>query len=263
LTSSRSAVTISAMPQAFLSLKALSKNFRARCAVRGVSLDVERGQIVGLLGPNGAGKSTTINMLAGFLTPSSGDVLWEGRSIFSRMREWRRTIGVVLEDLCLFEYLTLREHLLLQGRLYGLSAGETAKRTDELLDFFRLKELAEVPAREASQGSRKKLAFGLGLIHSPDVLLLDEALNGIDAVVVKDVKELLRRMSRRGAAVVFSSHVLDAAQTLIDRCVIIDDGKIAGNAPLSELTADGRSLEDVYVETVGSGRTAAGLAWLS
>jgi ABC-2 type transport system ATP-binding protein len=252
------------MPEPFLSLHALSKNFRARSAVRGISLDVERGQIVGLLGPNGAGKSTTINMLAGFLAPSSGDILWEGRSILSRMRQWRRTIGVVLEDLCLFEYLTLREHFLLQGRLYGLSEAETAKRTDELLDFFRLKEFAEVAAREASQGSRKKLAFGLGLIHSPEVLLLDEAFNGIDAVAVKDLKELLRAMARRGATVVFSSHVLDAAQTLIDRCVIVNEGNIVVDAPLSGVTAGGRSLEDAYVETVGGrARDSAVLSWLS
>ncbi len=251
------------MTEPFLSLKTLSKSFHARPAVRGISLEVGRGGIIGLLGPNGAGKSTTINMLAGFLTPSSGDIVWKGRSIFSRMPQWRRAIGVVLEELSLFEYLTVRENFLLAGRLYGLSAAETAKRTDELSEFFRLREFGETLAREASQGTRKKLAFGLGLIHSPDVLFLDEALNGIDAVVVKDIKELLRRMARQGTAIVFSSHVLDAAETLIDRCVIINEGKIVMDAPLSDVTAGGRSLEETYVETVGARSTAAGLSWVS
>jgi ABC-2 type transport system ATP-binding protein len=242
------------MADTCLRLKELVKNFGKRAAVRGISLEIQGGRILGLLGPNGAGKSTTINMAAGFLRPTSGDILWDERPIAGNIRGWRRVIGVVLEELSLFEYLTVREHFLLMGRLYGLSAAESAKRADELEDFLRLGGHAETIAREASVGTRKKLAFGLGVLHSPKFLFLDEALNGIDALVVKDVKDLLRKMARRGTAVVLSSHVLDAAETLIDACVIITDGSIAFDGTMEDIGKTGRSLEETYADVCDSER---------
>jgi ABC-2 type transport system ATP-binding protein len=252
------------MAETHLRLTELTRSFGTLTAVRGISLDVARGEILGLLGPNGAGKSTTINILTGFLRPSSGDVLWEGRSIFAHMAQWRKAIGVVLEDLSLFEYLTVEEHLRLVGRLYGLSPAETGKRTGELLDFLRLGEFAGTVVREASHGTRKKLAFGLAVIHGPRFLFLDEALNGIDAIVVKDIKDLLRRMARGGVTIVLSSHILDSAETLIDRCLIIAGGAVALDEPLERITASGRSLEETYAKAVsGSAGTAVGLSWVS
>ena len=248
----------------FLELRGLSKSFGKTAAVRGISLGVARGEIVGLLGPNGAGKSTTIAMLTGLLAPSAGDILWEGRSIFGRMGEWRRAIGVVLEDLSLFAHLSVREHLDFVGRLSGLSPAETGRRADELVEFFQMGDFAGTTAAEASQGTRKKLALALGLVHSPRLLLLDEALNGIDAVTVGDIKALMKKLAGRGASVILSSHVLDAAETVIDRCVIIDRGRIVLDSPLPALRESGRSLEDVYIATVcGPGRAAPGLSWVS
>jgi ABC-2 type transport system ATP-binding protein len=251
------------MAESILQLRDLAKSYGSRAAVRGISLQVRRGEIVGLLGPNGAGKSTTINMLTGFLKPTSGEILWEGRPILENKAQWRRSIGVVLEELSLFEYLGVREHFSLLGRLYGLSAEETAKRTNGLLEFFHLEESADTVAREASQGTRKKLAFGLSLIHSPRLLLLDEALNGIDAIVVKDVKELLRMMAHQGTTIILSSHVLDSAETLIDRCVIINSGVVALDQSMEEITASGLGLEDVFARTVSGPETRAReLPWL-
>ena len=114
----------------FIALESLSKSYGRHPAVRDISLIIPRGGIVGLLGPNGAGKSTTIAMLTGLLTPSSGGILWEGSSIFARMREWRHALGVVLEDLSLFEYLSVREHLHLTARLAGLDEKETVRRAE-------------------------------------------------------------------------------------------------------------------------------------
>ncbi len=216
----------------FIALASLAKSYGSHPAVRGISLAIPRGEILGLLGPNGAGKSTTIAMLTGLLTPSSGEILWEGSSIASRMREWRRSLGVVLEDLSLFEYLSVREHLLLTARLAGLDEGEALRRAAELLEFFQLDDFGETLASEASQGTRKKLAFALGLVHAPRILLLDEALNGIDAVVVSRIKLLLRRLAARGVTIIMSSHVLDSVGD--DHRPLRDRGRRArgiGHAP--------------------------------
>jgi ABC-2 type transport system ATP-binding protein len=248
----------------FIALESLSKSYGRNPAVRDISLAIPRGEIVGLLGPNGAGKSTTISMLTGLLTPSSGEILWEGSSIFARMREWRRALGVVLEDLSLFEYLSIREHLHLSARLAGLDEKETARRADELIDFFQLRGFEQTLASEASQGTRKKLAFALGLVHAPRVLLLDEALNGIDAVTVSRIKELLRKLARQGITIIISSHVLDSVETVIDRCVIVDAGRIARDSTMEAIRATGRSLEQAYTETLlGAQAAAPDLSWLA
>jgi ABC-2 type transport system ATP-binding protein len=244
-------------------LRQLTKNYGKREAVRGLSFSIAQGGIVGLLGPNGAGKSTTISMLTGLLSPTGGDILWEGRSIFGCMREWRRALGVVLEDLSLFEYLSVREHLTLTGRLAGLDAAETERRSGELVDMLQLGDFADTVAAEASQGTRKKLALALGLIHAPRILLLDEALNGMDAVTVSVIKRLLRALCGRGITIIMSSHVLDAVETIADRCLIMDRGIVALDASIAGIRASGRTLEQVYTETLtGGARPVPELPWI-
>jgi ABC-2 type transport system ATP-binding protein len=246
----------------FIALESLSKSYGRHPAVKGMSLAIPHGEIVGLLGPNGAGKSTTIAMLTGLLTPSSGGILWEGSSIFARIREWRRALGVVLEDLSLFEYLSVREHLHLTARLAGLDEKETLRRTGELIEFFQLEGFEETLASEASQGTRKKLAFALGLANAPRILLLDEALNGIDAVTVSRIKGLLRRLARQGMTIILSSHVLDSVETIIDRCVIMDAGRVALDTSMDAIRASGRSLEQAYTQTIGGRDEVPDLSWL-
>ncbi len=250
------------MEESHLELRGLCKSYGRREAVRELSLSVRPGEVVGLLGPNGAGKSTTIAMLTGFLTPTDGDILWDGRSIFSQLPQWRKQIGVVLEDLSLL-YLTVREHLLLVGQLAGFGLRETEKRTEELLTFFQLDEHAGTVAAEASHGTRKKLAFALALIHSPRVLLLDEATNGIDAVTVSRIKALLKKLASNGTAIILSSHVLDSIESIIGRCVILTNGRISLDTPLAEIRGSGRSLEEVYTTTLlGSDRVKPELSWV-
>lgn len=243
-----------------LEARGLVKQYGRREAVRGISFSVARGEVLGLLGPNGAGKSTTISMLTGLLSPTAGDILWEGASIFGRIAEWRRSIGVVLEDPSLFEYLTVAETLRFVGGLAGIDAPETEKRTGELLSFLDLEDHADTPAVEASHGTRRKLAFALGILHAPRVLLLDEALNGVDALTVGRIKRLLKRLAAGGAAIVISSHVLDAAETLIDRCIIVDKGRAALDTTMDEVRRSGGSLEEVYTAAIG-GRAEPPLSW--
>ena len=251
------------MIDARLELRGLSRRFGSREAVREMSLCVRPGEVVGLLGPNGAGKSTTISLLTGFLTPSAGDVLWEGYPIFSHLARWRRQIGVVLEDLCLFEYLSISEHLLLVGQLAGLGALESARRTEELLAFFQLDEHAQTVAAQASAGTRKKLAFALGLIHSPRVLFLDEATNGIDTITVVRIKGLLGKLAAAGVAIIMSSHVLDSIEPIIGRCIIMNNGRVCVDAPLEKIKLAFGSLEEAYTRAIlGPDKPQPELSWV-
>ena len=251
------------MTDAGLELRDLSRSFGSRAAVREMSLCVQPGEVVGLLGPNGAGKSTTIFLLTGFLTPTAGDILWEGSSIFPHLAQWRRQIGVVLEDLCLFEYLSVGEHLLLAGQLAGLSPREAKRRTEELLAFFQLEEHMQTVAAQASAGTRKKLAFALSLIHSPRVLLLDEATNGIDAITVGRIKGLLGKLASTGVAIIMSSHVLDSIEPIIERCIIMNKGRVSIDAPLAKLKSSYGSLEEAYTQTIlGSDNPRPELSWV-
>ena len=250
------------MAAPLVELRALARQYGKREAVRGISLSLHRGEIVGLLGPNGAGKSTLIGMLTGLLAPSAGEILWEGRPITEHRAEWRRSLGVVLEDLSLFEYLTVRENIQLVATLYGLPTAEATARSASLLDFLDLNPHAGTPAGEASQGTRRKLAFALAILHAPRILLLDEALNGVDALTAARIKDLLRRAAASGVTVVLSSHVLDAVESVVDRCVIMHQGIVVRDAPMAEIHPGGRTLEQVYTAAVAGNVPAVVLPWI-
>ena len=248
------------MSDAYLEIRELSRSFGSVEAVKGLSFSVGAGEIVGLLGPNGAGKSTTMKMLAGFLSPTAGDVMVRGRSIYAALPNWRRSIGAVLEDLFLMEYLSVREHLEFGGQLYGLSVAETNRRTSDLLQYLSLERQAETLVADASHGTRKKLSIALSLIHSPSFLVLDEALSGVDAVSRRDIRELLRNKVDRGSAVVLSSHELSDIESFVDRVLIIDEGRLAREERVADIVASGSSAEAVYIDTVRP-HPVASLTW--
>jgi len=250
------------MDASWLALRGRVKHYGRREAVRGITLSFSPGEIVGLLGPNGAGKSTLIGMLTGFLSPTSGEILWEGETLHARRAQWRRALGVVLEDLSLFEYLTVAENTRVVARLAGLPQAEGERRAQELLSFLDLGEHADTPAAEGSQGTRRKLALALALIHGPRVLLLDEALNGVDALSASRIKGLLARFAAGGGTVIMSSHVLDAVESTVRRCVVIHHGRVALDTTLEEVRATGRSLEQVYTALVSDGSPVPDLSWL-
>jgi ABC-type multidrug transport system ATPase subunit len=245
----------------WIEMREVWKSYGRREAVRGVSLAIERGEILGLLGPNGAGKSTLVGMLSGFLSPSTGEILWEGRALATRLPAWRRALGMVLEDLSLFEFLTVEENIRFVARLAGIDDAESDRRCSELLAFLDMEDHAGTPAVEASQGTRVKLAFALAIVARPRILLLDEALNGIDALTASRLASLLRRLATAGASIVISSHALDTVQNLADRFVIIHRGKVVSDSPMTAIRASGQRLEDVYTSIVSEGRVLPGLTW--
>jgi len=245
----------------------LTKVFRQKTAVDALSLRVARGRFFGFLGPNGAGKSTTIKMLTGLLRPTSGDATIEGRSIGGDLLEIKRIIGVLPEELPLYERLTGEEYLRFAGRMYGLPAGETARRTDELLEFLSLSEDRETLLMDYSLGMKKKVALAAALIHNPRVVFLDEPLNGIDPVSGRIVTDLLRRMARKGVTLFFTSHVLDVVERLCDEMAIIDRGRLVAQGSLDEIRAQralggDATLEDVFLKLVAADVERQDLTWI-
>jgi len=254
----------------------LVRRFGDVAAVDSINLTVKRGSFFGFLGPNGAGKSTTIKMLTGLLAPTSGRILVLGRDLSVEPLEVKRRIGVVPEDLNLFERLTGAEMLSFTARMYGLQKAEIAERLPELLDLMELRNEPKKLIVEYSHGMKKKLSLACALIHRPEILFLDEPFEGIDAIASRTLKDLLSRLTSRGLTVFLTSHVLEIVERLCNDIAIISQGKLLAAGPLAELkkgvglTEEGQqkgpvSLEEYFVEVVGGApatREEEVLQWL-
>ena len=250
-----------------IELAGLRKVFGGIAAVDGLTLSVARGRFFGFLGPNGAGKSTTIKMLTGLLSPTAGAIRIEGIDPAEDLLAVKRVIGVLPEELPLYERLSGEEYLLFAGRMYGLSKAETRRRADELLDFLSLGDDRGKLIVDYSQGMRKKVALAAALIHSPRVLFLDEPLNGIDPVSARVVTDLLSGLSKKGVTLFFTSHVLDVVERLCDEVAVIDRGRLVAQGTLDEIRAQREvggdaSLEDVFLKLVAADVQRPDLAWL-
>src|SRR5882724_3663731 len=221
----------------------LVRQFGDFLAVDHINLEVNRGSFFGFLGPNGAGKSTTIKMLTGLLGPTSGKLRVLGVDISERPMEVKRRIGVVPEDLNLFERLTGAEMLSFTGRMYGLRSEEIAQRSKELLELMELQDEPKKLIVEYSHGMKKKLSLACSLIHRPEILFLDEPFEGIDAIASRTLKDLLSRLTARGLTVFLTSHVLEIVERLCSDIAIISQGKLLASGSLNELRK-GIQLED-------------------
>lgn len=230
-----------------ISCRGLSKRFLEKDAVTELHFDVEPGVICGFLGPNGAGKSTTVHMLTGLLRPAQGEAWVGGVRVEPHSLELRRQIGVLPEGLGLFDALTVEEHLLLSGPLYGLSRKETRQRAEELLELLSLQEARQTFADQCSYGTRKKTALALALLHQPRVLFLDEPFEGIDPVASRSIQDRLTALAAGGTTILLTSHILPMIERLAQQILFLRRGRLVLNVPLQELT---RSLEEVYFELV-------------
>jgi ABC-2 type transport system ATP-binding protein len=241
-------------------------------AVDHVDLRVAPGEFYGFLGPNGAGKSTTIKMLTGLLRPTSGRVVVAGRDLATEPLEVKRLIGVLPEDLNLYERLTAREFLVFAARMHGLSGADANQRAQELLHLMELGDSENKLIVDFSMGMKKKTALAGAMIHSPRVLFLDEPFNGIDALSARSIRDILHRMTQRGTTVFFSSHVMEVVEKLCTRIAIIVKGRIAAEGTLDMLReqadAPDSSLEEIFVRLVTGVEGASGfgqaddLSWL-
>jgi ABC-2 type transport system ATP-binding protein len=243
----------------------LTRVFGSVRAVDGLDLSVESGKFYGFLGPNGAGKSTTIKMLTGLLAPSTGQIriLGEDLSDENRAREVRRRIGVVPENLALFDNLTAREYLTFIGRMYLMPAATVRERCDELLGVMALQNEEKKLTLEYSHGMKKKLALASALLPGPSLLFLDEPFEGVDAVSSRVLRDVLRQCVKRGATVFLTSHVLEIVEKLCTDVGIIAKGKLVYRAAMDEVRVSG-SLEERFIAAVGAEQAEAQrLSWLA
>jgi ABC-2 type transport system ATP-binding protein len=244
-----------------LSVRDLRKLYGAKAAVDGLNLTVPRGSFFGFLGPNGAGKTTTIRMLMGLAPPTSGSIEILGLPMPERDVEIKHRIGLVPDESLLFDHLTGAEFLEFVGRMYRLERPVARERARELLGLFELSDQKQLIG-EYSKGMRKRVAMAAALIHRPELFLMDEPFEGVDAVGARLMKEILIEQVRHGATVFLTSHVLEVVERLCDRVAIIHEGRLVADGLMADLRSGSETLEDLFVRVVGAIHPAERLEWL-
>lgn len=231
----------------------LTHRYGEKTALQSLNLRVAGGEILGLLGPNGAGKSTTVKILTGLLRPTAGRAMVAGFDVTTEPLEAKRRLGYVPEQPALYETLTASEFLDVVSSLYHLDTATGAARRDELLDLLGLGEASHQRLTTFSKGMKQKVVLAAALIHRPEVLILDEPLDGLDANSARVVKGLLRSLAAQGRTVLFCSHILEVVERVCTRLVIVDKGvQIAEGTPKDIATAAGAtSLDDAFAKLTG------------
>jgi len=231
----------------------LTKSYGSTLAVAGLSLRVEPGEILGFLGPNGAGKSTTVKILTGLVAAGAGSATICGFDVEKDPLEVKRRIGYVPETPALYDSLTADEYLDVIGCLYHLEPHTSKARRDELLDLFSLGQVRHQRLKEFSKGMRQKVCIAAALLHRPEVLILDEPLDGLDANTALVMKELLRQLAAQGKTIMFSSHILEVVERICSRIVIINKGTkvIDGTAAMICAQTGTASLDEAFGRLTG------------
>lgn len=234
-----------------LVISGLTKWYGATLALDQLGLQVPAGSCFGLVGPNGSGKSTTLRSVIGLVRTDGGTIHVCGHDIGRDLQAARRTMGVVLDPLQLFERLTAREFLATMGELREMDAAVVAERTGQLLATLGLTDDADRQIAGYSHGMRKKTALAAALLHRPRLLLLDEPFEGVDPVSARGMRSMLDRFRVGGGTVVFSSHVMDLVERLCDHVAVIHQGRVVASGP-TDLLRGGRRLEDAFIDVVGA-----------
>ncbi len=204
----------------------LSKDYDGKLAVDNISLEISAGEIFGFLGPNGAGKTTTVKMLTGMMKPSSGTATIGDFDLVSQSQEVKKIIGYVPESGALFESLTALEFLELMAELHHMERSQAQRRMNEFLNLFGLADNKDQLISQFSKGMKQKVLLISALLHKPEVLFLDEPLNGLDANTALVFKQLLKRMAEQGKTILFCSHILEVVERICSKIALINDGSI-------------------------------------
>jgi ABC-2 type transport system ATP-binding protein len=248
------------MPEPLINVENLTKRYGEKVAVKEVSFGVNGGEVFGFLGPNGAGKTTTIKIIVGLLKPSLGGVKVAGYDIVTQPLQAKASSGYVPDTPNLYAKLTGRELLSFVGELYNMERNQVGRRIDELLRMFDLSEAGEDTIDSYSHGMKQKTALAAALMHDPKVLVLDEPTVGLDPKSARLIKDILRQMAERGAAIFLSTHILEIAERMCDRIGIINQGELIAVGTMDELRHLGQagetSLEDIFLNLTGGAEEA-------
>ena len=214
----------------------LVKNYGNFTAVKDISFDIKEGEIFSLLGPNGAGKTTTISVLSTLYSPTSGDALICGHSVSKEPFAVKKCIGVVPQELALYEELTALENLTFWGKMYGLQGKNLSTRIDEVLDQIGLRDKAKQRIKTYSGGMKRRVNIGVGLLHKPKILFMDEPTVGIDPQSRRAILDSVKELNQQGMTVLYTTHYMEEAQELSNRVGIIDHGELIALGTQAELT---------------------------
>lgn len=248
-----------------VAVRNLRKVYGSKAAVDGLNLTVPSGCFFGFLGPNGAGKTTTIRMLMGLIPPTAGEIEILGMRLPGQDVEIKKRIGLVPDETLLFDQLTGSEFIEFTGRMYGLDRALSRERAGELMTLFELDTRQRKLIGEYSKGMRKRVAMAAALIHRPQLFLMDEPFEGVDAVGARLMKDILLEQVRQGATIFLTSHVLEVVERLCDRIAIIHDGRLVVDDTIGNLRSGEETLEDIFVRVVGGGsgiRQREAIEWL-
>ena len=217
-------------------MKDIVKRYKTHIALDHLNINIEEGETLGLLGPNGAGKTTTIRILTGLTTADSGETRLFGQELRGHAAQIKRRIGVVPQDLALYETLTARDNLNYFGKLYGVTGANLKTRVDEVLDILGLTEVAGKAAKKFSGGMKRRLNIGCAIIHKPELLILDEPTVGIDPQSRNHILNFVADMNKQGMTVLYTSHYMEEVERLCSRILIMDSGHVIADGTAEELT---------------------------
>ena len=258
----RKPTTAAAKPrEVALSIRGLVKRFDNKTAVAGIDLEVLAGSLYGIVGPNGAGKTTTLSMVTGLLKPDAGSVFVHGHDVWANPVAAKRKLGVLPDQLRLFDRLTGGQLLYYSGILRGLDKASVRLRSADLAAAFGLENSLDRLVADYSAGMSKKIALAAAMIHSPRLLVLDEPFESVDPVSSANVIEILQRYAKAGGTVVLSSHTMNLIERVCDSVAVIVNGSVLAQGTMSEVRA-GKSLDDRFVELAGGRKAAEGMEWL-
>ncbi|MFC0877552.1 ABC transporter ATP-binding protein [Saccharicrinis sp. FJH2] len=238
--------------------KTYGKGETANEVLKGINLDISNGQIIGYIGPNGAGKSTTVKILCGMISDFTGDIQVFGYDLKKDATEIKKHIGYVPENGALYEMLTPKEYLSLIGTLYSMKPEITDDRINHFMKYFGLEKNIDQRMDTFSKGMKQKVLITAGVLNNPDILFLDEPLNGLDANSVIQVKELLTSMAKQGKTIFYSSHLMDVVEKISNRIILINNGNVVADGSFEELKAtEAISLEQLFAKLTGNGMSTA------
>ncbi len=231
-----------------IEVKNITKSYGDIHAVKGISFSIKAGECYGLLGPNGAGKSTTINMLSTLFSPDAGEIVLDGKNIKGSIKQLKQELGIVPQEIALYENLTAWENMLFWGSIYGVKGSVLNNKAKELLKWVGLADREKEKIRGYSGGMKRRVNLACALMHSPKILLLDEPTVGVDPQSRNLIFELIQELNRQGMTIIYTTHYMEEAEKLCNRIAIIDSGKIIAQGSLDELKRQSGISDVVFIE---------------